>query len=307
MENHELMSIDLLEIVIFLKAADSESFSKTAKELGITTSMVSKHIVSLENALGWKLFDRKSSRVYLTSAGRSLATDWRSLYDSFLFSIEKASRAAQLSEEPVCIGIGSPANSDRFLVPMLNAYDMKEEKTNVRVELRRNFDLIDDLLRGTFDIIFLPYFMLERIEKESRLDSFTALKHPLVVGMASENPLTLKETIHVSDLKQCRIILAKRPSLKEYEIMINKLCTEEGFQPRIDPQFVEDIDSAYLNVSGDRVFIADRLYRQIDTNAAVYRNLEGTQSGLLMVWKKNPSEKVLHLIHFAQQFLSECG
>ena len=37
----------------------------------------------------------------------------------------------------------------------------------------------------------------------------------VVVGMASENPLTLKETIHVSDLKQCRIILAKRPSLMD--------------------------------------------------------------------------------------------
>lgn len=307
MENHQLMSIDLLEIVIFLKAADYESFSKAAKELGITTSMVSKHMASLENALDIRLFDRKRSRVSLTPAGRILAADWHSLYDSFLFSVEKASKEAQISAEPISIGIGSSANSDRFLVPMLNYYDAEEKKSNVRVELRRNFDLIDDLLRGMFDIIFLPYFMQERIHKESRLDSFAALLHPLVAGMAIENPLASKRSLTVSDLKECRILLAKKPSIREYEVMINDLCLEAGFKPHFDTHYMEDVDSAYLNVTGNRVFIADMLYRQIDTNAAVFRNLEGTQSGLLMVWRKDSSKKVLGFIAFAQRFLSECG
>ena len=121
MENHQLMSIDLLEIVIFLKAASLESFSKAATELNITTSMVSKHMASLEKALDFQLFDRNRSRVSLTPAGKSLATDWTSLYGSFLFSIEKAAKIAGDSEELIRIGIGSSSNSDRFLVPMLNS------------------------------------------------------------------------------------------------------------------------------------------------------------------------------------------
>ena len=76
MNNHQLMSVDLMQIVIFLKAAELESFSKTATELGITTSMVSKHIASLEKSLNFPLFDRSRSRVTLTPAGKSLATDW---------------------------------------------------------------------------------------------------------------------------------------------------------------------------------------------------------------------------------------
>lgn len=307
MENHQLMSVDLMEIVIFLKAASLESFSKAATELNITTSMVSKHMASLENALGFRLFERIRSRVALTPAGRSLATDWKSLYSSFLFSIEKASKEAGTSNELICIGIGSSSNSERYLVPMFNAYDSESDGTRFRVELRRNFGLVDDLLRGTFDIIFLPYFMLEKIKVYSQLDSFVTLKHPLVIGMAADHPLSHKAQITISDLKKCRIMLVKRPVMEEYENMLNRICIAAGFKPRIDSQYMDDVDSAYLNIGGDRVFITDRLYRQIQTNAAVYRDIDGTESGLLAVWRKESPRRVLDFVRFAHDFFDECG
>jgi len=306
MDNHQLMGLDLMQIVIFLKAAELERFSKTATELGITTSMVSKHIAHLEKALGFALFDRSKSRVTLTPAGRSLATDWKSLYSSFLYSIEKAAREADRPERPICLGLGSSTNSDRFLVPLLAAYELESGKAEFRVELRRNFDLLGDLMKGVFDLIFLPLFMEERISREHNLDSFVALRHPLVVGMSSDNPLAHKKRILVSDLKQCRLMLVKQPISEEFEKMINQLCIAEGFRPTIGSE-IDDVDSAYLNTMGDQVFVTDRLYRQIQTNATLFRDIEGTESGLLAVWRKDAPKNVRDFIQYAREFFGECG
>lgn len=306
MENHEIMTVDLMQIVIFLKAAELERFSKTATALGITTSMVSKHISGLEKALGFALFDRSRSRVQLTPAGRSLATDWKSLYSSFLYSIEKAAREADAPRRPICLGLGSSTNSDRFLVPLMAAYELESGKAEYRVELRRNFELLGDLMRGTFDLIFLPMFMAEKVSREKNLDSFVALRHPLVVGMSSDNPLARKDQIRVSDLIQCRLMLVNQPISEEFEKMINKLCMAEGFRPVIG-SVIDDVDSAYLNTMGDQVFVTDRLYRQIQTNATLFRDIEGTESGLLAVWRKDSPKNVLDFIAYARTFFGECG
>ena len=307
MENHQLMSSDLLEIVIFLKAASLESFSKAATELNITTSMVSKHMASLEKALDFQLFDRNRSRVSLTPAGKSLATDWTSLYGSFLFSIEKAAKIAGDSEELIRIGIGSSSNSDRFLVPMLNSSDAESDNISFRVELRRNFDLLGDLSRGVFDIIFLPYFLHQKILSSGQFECFVALKHPLVAGMAADHPLTQKDSITVADLRDCKIMMSKSPILAEYETMLNHLCLSEGFYPSIDMQSMNDVDSAYLNTRGNRIFIVDRLFRSLQTNATVFRDIDGTESGLLVVWRKDSSNRVLDFVRFAHGFFDECG
>lgn len=56
----------------FLAAAALSSFSKTAKELRVTQSTVSRRIETLERQLGVRLFDRLPSGVALTSEGETV-------------------------------------------------------------------------------------------------------------------------------------------------------------------------------------------------------------------------------------------
>ena len=59
----------------FEAAARHESFSKAAEELNVTHGAISKQIKSLENLIGFRLFDRVGAGVRLTARGRLLASE----------------------------------------------------------------------------------------------------------------------------------------------------------------------------------------------------------------------------------------
>ncbi|WJI17074.1 LysR family transcriptional regulator [Pseudoxanthomonas winnipegensis] len=63
----------LLALRCFEAAARLENFSRAAAELHLTHGAVSRAVRLLEDALGQALFERRSQRVFLTDAGRTLA------------------------------------------------------------------------------------------------------------------------------------------------------------------------------------------------------------------------------------------
>lgn len=69
---YKLLRGHLNELFIFDAAARGGSFSKAARELGLTQSAVSHHIANLETTLGTRLFIRVWRGVALTETGRAL-------------------------------------------------------------------------------------------------------------------------------------------------------------------------------------------------------------------------------------------
>src|SRR5450830_1690740 len=63
----------LLALRCFEAAARLENFSRAAAELHLTHGAVSRAVRLLEDELGIALFERRSQRVFLTEAGRTLA------------------------------------------------------------------------------------------------------------------------------------------------------------------------------------------------------------------------------------------
>jgi DNA-binding transcriptional LysR family regulator len=71
--------IDLTRLQVFLYAAETLSFSDAAKRLHLSQPTVSHHIKKLEEEIGSPLFERSSSEITLTSAGRLLVPHARKL------------------------------------------------------------------------------------------------------------------------------------------------------------------------------------------------------------------------------------
>ena len=63
--------IDLNEILIFAKVAETGSFSGAAQKLDMPKSTVSRKIADLEQRLGARLIQRTTRRLSLTDAGRA--------------------------------------------------------------------------------------------------------------------------------------------------------------------------------------------------------------------------------------------
>ena len=73
--------MNLKQLEVFIKVAESGSFSKGAEATFITQSTVSQHISALENEFGLKLLDRTGKGALLTEAGKLLLERARRLVD----------------------------------------------------------------------------------------------------------------------------------------------------------------------------------------------------------------------------------
>ncbi|MGY4511696.1 LysR family transcriptional regulator [Bradyrhizobium sp. USDA 3650] len=85
------MSDRLQELTVFVRAAESGSFSKAARELGLSQPSVSRIIGELEARLGVKLLLRTTRRITVTDAGALFLTRAREV----LADIEDAEDAAR--------------------------------------------------------------------------------------------------------------------------------------------------------------------------------------------------------------------
>jgi LysR family glycine cleavage system transcriptional activator len=65
----------------FEAAARHLSFTRAAKELNVTQSAISRHVLALEEQLGFPLFQRAKQRVSLTEAGQSYLPEVRNCLD----------------------------------------------------------------------------------------------------------------------------------------------------------------------------------------------------------------------------------
>src|SRR5258708_28412131 len=69
--------MELRHFYSLVAVAEELNFTKAARRLQIAQPPVSQHIHDLETELGVQLFERNSSRVFLTDAGRSFLSEVR--------------------------------------------------------------------------------------------------------------------------------------------------------------------------------------------------------------------------------------
>jgi DNA-binding transcriptional LysR family regulator len=66
----------------FVAVAKSGSYSRAAKQLGVSRALMSRRIIELESRLGVRLFNRNTHRLSLTEAGMSYFTDCQGVLEN---------------------------------------------------------------------------------------------------------------------------------------------------------------------------------------------------------------------------------
>ena len=77
---------------VFLKVADTESFSSAAKQLGMGQPAVSKQVSALENHLGARLLHRTTRSITLTDEGREFLDHARHAIAATDYALERVQR-----------------------------------------------------------------------------------------------------------------------------------------------------------------------------------------------------------------------
>jgi DNA-binding transcriptional LysR family regulator len=130
----------LTGLEVFAKVAAAGSFSAAGRAMGLSQTMVTKHIAALEARLGIKLFHRSTRRLSITEAGRSyLETSERILAE---IEAADAAVAADRVEPRGLLRLNAPVTfGARQIAPLLAEFARSHPL--VTVELGLNDRLVD--------------------------------------------------------------------------------------------------------------------------------------------------------------------
>jgi DNA-binding transcriptional LysR family regulator len=175
---------------VFLATAEAGSFSRAARQLSLSQSVVSFHIKALERDLGVELFRRQGRTISLTPEGQllfeeghKLAREARRLEDAF---------SAQSDEIAQRVYIAGDALTCAFTLPWtLSAFREDYPDVVFAYEHLREADLIERLVGGELDVGLVGHPVQHR-----KLDTHACFQDRIVlVGPAGTSPerLTIQE------------------------------------------------------------------------------------------------------------------
>lgn len=126
----KLLRAHLNELFVFDVAARSGSFSKAARELGMTQSAVSHHVASLEAMLGTRLFDRIWRGIALTETGRELHQAAARAFPALADGLAAVARVQSARQITIHTDFAVAAY---YLMPQLNRLREAAEGADIRI------------------------------------------------------------------------------------------------------------------------------------------------------------------------------
>ncbi|MBQ9979983.1 MAG: LysR family transcriptional regulator [Oscillospiraceae bacterium] len=302
MSNVDFFSISMYQIQRFLAVAELSSFTKAAQKLNIAQPVISKSIAQLENNLELILFIRDKGTVRLTPAGRYLREFWGGILPVMEQSIEKAHTVQSGVMGQLTIGIHNIYDISPFFIPIVSRFREKYPLIKLYTKCYSFPDLRSRVNSGYIDLAFTSRFESDniRVLESERFQVREVLEFPLRAIMLTTNPLAQKEKVSVSDLRYQRFIIHTPSKVPAYQRLIVDMCRPYGFVP-MESEYVEDATSFVLSLSeNDQVFVVDRAAKLEDSLPLKGYDLEGTKSGVSLIWRQGPTDPLLDL------FLEEC-
>jgi len=245
------LQIEFRHLETFCRVADLKSFSKAADDLFLTQPTVSGHILSLEQSLSLRLFDRASREVRLTKSGevfREYASKLLSLRKNMLNALSEFSRGIRGE-----LSLGSSTIPGEYLLPKLIG-DFKKNHSSFVISLKigDTKEVIQYVLQDQVELGVIgaklnhPSLHYEKYEEDQ-----------IIVVAPSGHPLTRKKKVALDELLKEpwiireegsgtriaveRALRRKGRTLKQFNVVIEMGSTssvKEGVKARLGLAFI---------------------------------------------------------------------
>lgn len=234
-----LTRFTLRQLEAFAAVAELHSFRSAAERMALTTQAVSQLVAELEAVLGFRLFDRTTRRVALTSAGRdflgSVQTVLRHVHDAETAADDVRQRAAGL------VRVGAPMVLASTALPAaIRAYAAQRPKVVVRIRDLPVDHLIDSVASGDVDFAVGP----DRTGGP-QVSSLALFDSPWVLWCSAEHALAKQKRVRWADLRDHALVAAGR----DHELSVAQMRVSAPEDSRITPVDVVDNISTALGIA----------------------------------------------------------
>lgn len=248
--------MEITKLQYFLTLVSCGSFSKAAEKLYISQSALSKSIKGLESALNVTLVNRSYNGVTLTDAGR-LFLPYAELavaqYTTMKYEISSFSDSSKN-----LIKVGTLPLADEYGISnAITDYWVTHPELQISFVERNQQELLTKLDNGTLSLAILR---TDFIDKE-KYTYTNIISDKFAIACSNKNPLSKKQSVSLSSLKDERFILLEKDS--DITRMFYHACKQAGFIPLVP--FNQTRHKPLLNAVSKNLGITALPFRLIET------------------------------------------
>lgn len=215
--------LDLRQLQSFTVVADLLNFTRAAEALGYAQSSVTAQIRTLEEEVGYPLFDRLGKRVILTEAGRR----FRPYASQILALAGEAQQATQEADHfRGTLRIGAAESLCVFRLPaVFRQYRARYPKVQIQLQAGGCQALRDDLRSGALDVALF----LDDPREEADLVLRPLIQEPISLVAYPWHPLASAEKVLPEHLVGQSLIHTEAEST--YRVQFDKIIARAGVEP----------------------------------------------------------------------------
>jgi DNA-binding transcriptional LysR family regulator len=297
--------MELRHLRYFITVAEELNFTKAARRLEVGQPVLSRQIHDLEREIGVQLFDRNSSRVFLTDAGNSFLSEARVVLQHAAQAVEAAKQvqAGAAGTLRVAIGKGLGDVVSRIINGYLRLFP------GVEVDVK---NIASGFQSEAFDDRRIDVGFMRPPLSNPQLTSSLLFEEGFSVVLRKSSPLARRRRIRLKDLAQQNVLMIDRNISPGFNEKMLELFRNGGIAPKLIPTETMPYDEAgaILVESGKGIYLAvgegpyypsfaDRLVAlPLDERSAVMP--------VHIVWRKDEKAKsTLEFVTYAERMCGE--
>jgi DNA-binding transcriptional LysR family regulator len=263
--------VELRHLRYFVAVAEERHFGRAALRLHMAQPPLSQQIRSLEAELGVQLLHRTTRRVDLTEAGAAYLDRAREILREVDAAGEQAKAVAAGRSGRVTLGcVGSATYS---LLPAL-ARALRAELPGIDFTFRGEM-LVPAQLAGLRDGL-LDIALLRPPVDEPGLDVRRLRTERLIVALPEGHRLARRARLRMADLEGEELIVHAGQGRSVMHQVVQELCREAGFEPRVVQEVVETSTLVTFVAAGLGLAVVPAPVAALGVAGATYRPLIGT-------------------------------
>jgi DNA-binding transcriptional LysR family regulator len=220
--------MELRHLRYFLAVADALNFSRAAEHLRVAQPALSRQIHDLEEQLGFRLFERSTSKVHATKAGRFFQQQAGKLLMQLDIAVTGAQRIAKGATDEFRIGIDWRA-SELFIADAARELHERHPELSIDFVELPGHEHTQAIRDQKIDVGFVSGNVLTpRKDIGNSLIYTCAVKAILPKG----HPLAERTEVRLRDLKQERWIAMAEEEIPGFKVLMTQLLRPAMVAPK---------------------------------------------------------------------------
>ena len=222
--------MDFKRLYFFLKLAENLHFGKTAAELGIVQSALSRQIRLLEQELGCQLLDRSNRwDVSLTPAGAAYLPEVRKILEQVELAKKIALETARGESGHLSIDVVSSVMNFPAFLHTLQEMRIHFPKLHLNIQEGVSSRIYERVRKQEADIgiIRLPP------TRDNELEMCLLAQNYLLMAIPEKHSLAAKKRLFLRDFARERFILPRVKDVTLPSSQLELICLNAGFTPEI--------------------------------------------------------------------------